>query len=758
MEAKHDEQFSFVCHGLGTDTFSVISFTGTEKMSFCYEYDILLLSKKSAIDFDDVLQKPATLTIRAHRRQETAVHGVAVHIEQRRQIAHFTVYRIVLRPRLYWLTLIHNNQIFLDKDLKEIITAVLEQGGLSSADFEFKLQKTYPKLDYVCQFRETHLNFISRWMERIGIYYYFDQSGSQEKLVITDTMMSSQDFRQDAALVYADPSGLGEGRHDVHIYSMVCRQHVIPNRVRVRDYNYETPSVTVEGTANTGSGNTDGQNSAVREKYLYGGGIASSDAAKASAGIRAQAITSTEKTFHAETTVSGITPGYLYSLTGHFRDDCNREYLAIEVFHEGSQPTAYSEYADRHHEAGRKSTSYRNRVNAIASDVTYRPERKHRTPRFFGTLSAKVDAAGNGDYAELDDKGRYKVIMPFDLSGRSGGNASKYLRMMQPYAGHPDSERDYGMHLPLHKGAEVLISFIEGDPDRPVIAGALPNPDTPSPVTSSNHTEGRIVTASGNTVCFDDNEEKERIVIDCPEKESRISMGEKPDEDEMYYGYKTKDGKQSGCKKYEGVTIDTGDHLDLKVKEGYHLRAIEDSDSLFKKDYELHVEGDYEQHTHGKKWEVSGGEANEIWLGEKSETTIGTLTKIHLANVNEAILALMVIIDVAFKFKGELAGTVGVGVDKTLLHNFKKHLSLKHNEIHALKELVGAERSELVAELEDVVAQKNTAALEVDLMILETLDTMGVRHQVLGELGQLIANRNELGAEENRIKGLINQL
>jgi uncharacterized protein (DUF2345 family) len=135
-------------------------------------------------------------------------------------------------------------------------------------------------------------------------------------------------------------------------------------------------------------------------------------------------------------------------------------------------------------------------------------------------MNAHIDAAGSGQYAEVDDQGRYKVILPFDLNSAMGGKASSWLRMAQPYAGE-----NHGMHFPLHKGTEVLLTFIDGDPDRPIIAAAVPNPITPSPITSSNSTQSHVTTAGGNKLHFEDQKGRERIVMQTPNSNSLFRVG-----------------------------------------------------------------------------------------------------------------------------------------------------------------------------------------------------------------------------------------
>ncbi|MCP3889964.1 MAG: hypothetical protein GY702_13995, partial [Desulfobulbaceae bacterium] len=182
-------------------------------------------------------------------------------------------------------------------------------------------------------------------------------------------------------------------------------------------------------------------------------------------------------------------PGYTFDLNDHYKDAYNRKYLVSEVTHEGHQ-TGYlisglSKALDQRDEA----MFYSNNFTAIYSDDQFRAEHLSEKPKISGTINAKIDAAGSGEHAELDEYGRYKVILPFDRSGKSGGKASAFFRMMQPSAG-----QNQGMHFPLHKGTEVLLTFIDGNPDRPVIAGAMPNPETSSPVTDGNQTKSIIRT------------------------------------------------------------------------------------------------------------------------------------------------------------------------------------------------------------------------------------------------------------------------
>jgi len=151
-------------------------------------------------------------------------------------------------------------------------------------------------------------------------------------------------------------------------------------------------------------------------------------------------------------------------------------------------------------------------------------------------MNATVDAAGDGQQAEIDDQGRYKVILPFDQSGNKDGKASRWVRMAQPYAGS-----EYGMHFPLHKGAEVLLTFVDGDPDRPIISGSVPNPETTSPVTSANQTKSVVRDNFGNEMIFDATPGDEHIRLFSPHHNSAIELGRSfwkyTDSEEAQLGY-----------------------------------------------------------------------------------------------------------------------------------------------------------------------------------------------------------------------------
>lgn len=636
MSEPDNPVFSFRSLALAPDTFNVVRFKGEEHLSECYRYEILLASEDPGIDFGKAMNSPAELTIMGADGSPMTVNGILTRFEQARQFAGLTFYTAILMPRLYWLTLIHKNQVFLDRSIPQIFTELLKDGGLEKSDYELRLERRYDAFDYVCQFRETHLYFMTHWMERLGWYFFFEHGEDGEKLVITDTKQSHSAFRKESRLTYAEPSGLDAAHLGESVQAFVCRQHLIPGMVRTKNYNYQKPSLNVEGSSDTGS-----PAGAPGEVQLYGGEYQTPDEANRAATIVADEYRCRERVCHAETTVPGIFPGRLFTLASHYRADFNREYLAFSVSHEGNQESFLTGGLGEAMGQPAQHPWYRNSVSAIESELQYRPERKTNPSRFYGTINARIDASGDGTYAELDDHGRYKVVLPFDLAERQPGKASCWLRMMQPYAGEKE-----GMHFPLRKGTEVLLTFIDGDPNRPVIAGALPNIETPSPVSASNATMNKIATPGGNVIHMEDQQGKERILLHSPATGSWIRIGEKNDPPGIDNDDESVNNNQQ-TQSADGITINTSKHICLMADQEYNVTAGGDSLHHYKGTYTINTDKDYEESISGAKnayidkdQNIRVGGKNDLHVEKDAVETILGFKKTTIHESNEMFVSL----------------------------------------------------------------------------------------------------------------------
>ncbi len=563
MPKLKENAFTFESGAVPEDTFSVVRFSGEEGLSTLYRFDILLISDKEDIDLTAVLQNPATFTVKGHFSDgpDLPFHGILSAFEQMHQAGPYVFYRAELRPKLWWLTLTHHNQVFLDKKMDRFLGEVLEDGGLSrGADFDFRFQNSYQPWEYVCQYGESHFAFVSRWMEREGAYYWFEQGEQVEKMIASDTLIAHSPLPGHETFLYSPPSGLDAADAGAVIKRFTLKQSPLPKKVLLKDYNYMKPSLDLEGRAAV-------QENGRGEVYLYGEHFPDKGEGERLAGVRAEEYLCREKVFHGLSSIPAVRPGYLFTLDRHYSKAFNRSYLTTSVHHEGSQERYLISGLGVTELEDREGLFYRNNFECIPGSTQYRPPRGTPKPRISGTISARVDAAGSGKYAELDDHGRYKVILPFDLSGRKDGKGSTWLRMATPYAG-----ADHGMHFPLHKGTEVLLTFIDGDPDRPIIQAAVPNPEAPSVVTSAGQTSSRIESGSGHKVVLEDQEGKESVGLFCSNGDgdgSWLWMGKRSPES-MHV--KSKGNKHElVCGQEDSIVLGSenyvtvGSHMDVKI-------------------------------------------------------------------------------------------------------------------------------------------------------------------------------------------------
>ncbi|MFZ0448530.1 MAG: type VI secretion system tip protein TssI/VgrG [Desulfatiglandaceae bacterium] len=592
MTEQERIRFTFVSHGLPEDTFQVVRFQGDEGISKLYEFAIQLVSEDPEIDLGSVLQNPATLTIFRNEGDDRLFHGIPSLFEQLHEDAERVFYKTVLVPRLWQADLYHENQLFLDKTVPDIIEEILRQAGLTTNDYELRLTNTYPQWEYICQYGETDFDFISRWMEREGIYYYFQQTEEFEKLIITDNASSHENIPDASTIEYHPPSSL-RAREEEIVRDLICRKKMLPRKVILRDYNYRRPDLELRGEAEVAS---QGRG----DVYIYGEHFKTPEEGNALAGIRAEEILCRESIFNGESTAPNLCPGFVFELAEHYRDTYNERFLIVELEHEGNQTRALfgTDQSSADEDSG---LLYVNRFGSIPADLQYRPERKTPKPRFYGSMNAKVDAT-DGQYAEIDDEGRYKVRLFFDQSDRGASKASRWVRMAQPYSG-----RDYGMHFPLHGNTEVLLTFVNGDLDRPVIAGSVPNPDTASPVNSNTNTLCMIKTGGGNQIHTEDKSGSQLMKLQSPTDKTFVRIG----------------AADSGGP--SGIEISTKANQKTQIDKKRSLEVGGDTDEHFK--------GNVKTKTLGDKQSTTVGKTESKKLSDAKSTTVGNEEILNLAGL-----------------------------------------------------------------------------------------------------------------------------
>lgn len=468
----------------------VFKLAGREAISQLFSFDVDIVYREAeetdavdadAVDADALVGQPASLVFEAIASDDSVeevrrVHGIIAQVEDQLDTeTRFRTLRLRLVPRAHRLTLIETQEVFLDKSVPEIINEKLERVGLGAGKSELRLSGTYPKREFVVQYKESDLAFISRLAEHLGIAFHFEHDDGVDKMVFSDSNAGIRPIEGQDAVSFM-PRG-----EKIGVFKIAATSRAIPATYVVRDHNYMTPHVDLTASHEI----ADAYGGGIIE---YGGHFLTPGEGTELSRIRAEERQVSQRVFAGESTICRFRAGSTWTLEGHARLDGKR-LLLVEVEHRAEQASTL-------HSSASGESFYKNTFRAVDAALPYRPPRLTAKPRIFGLLSGRIEPKSEvaiGEHADIDEHGRYTVrlfIDPTPLGERS--RHSLPVRMIQPHAG-----TGYGIHFPLRPGVEVIVAFMEGDPDRPFIVGAVPNPVTPSPVTRPNAIINKIQTASG---------------------------------------------------------------------------------------------------------------------------------------------------------------------------------------------------------------------------------------------------------------------
>lgn len=500
-ESKYTELFRFEVEGMDRDAFHVLSFRGTEALSSLFSFDIELVSKDMSLDLEELLASDAKLTIKRGGDLPDAVFaGRPAAARQTGSFGEYAYYSVTLRPAFWKFTQLVQSAIFLNKTAPETVDELISEERGFPLSFEMRLTAEYPKQEFAMQHEESVYDYIAWRMEQQGAYFYFAPDG--DKVIFSD---SPQSHDGPAGTIYYSPAtGLeGDKTGEVATSFSLC-QTPLPARVVVRSYSWKNPNVPIVAEADVSP-------RGFGDVYLAHEPAETHADAQRIAEIRAEELKCRSKIYSGVSASPLMRPGAVFTLDRHYNEKFNRDYMVTEVTHEGAQEAFISMGLGIPIRGAVEHLFYRNEFRCIESDTPYRPERKAPRAKITGVMRAFVDGAGSGARAETDEYGRYKLIFPFDISGRKGGNGSCWIRMSQQQAG-PDS----GLALPVQPGVEALVSFEEGDPDRPYISGVLASGETGSIYGSGNQNISGLRTAGGNQITINDEDNKQGISMMMP--------------------------------------------------------------------------------------------------------------------------------------------------------------------------------------------------------------------------------------------------
>ncbi len=473
-----------------------IRYGGREAMSDAFEFDIYVVSEDAQLAFADIAGKRADFVFGNQPDTPRHVHGLVRRFEYVHHHSHHTTYRAVVVPRAWRLTLRKNNRIFQGKSVPDILAAVIGEAGIEP--HTLALSGSYAPREYCVQYRESDWDFINRLMEEEGIFYFFEQGASEAKLIIADHPSAHDPIEGDATVKFRGETGLEGGEH---VHRLRYGQEVRPGKVTMRDYNFKTPAVSLESSS---AADTDDD----LELYSFPGNYPDTGIGDGRAARQLEAFQASRKSGEGESNVSRLTPGHKFTLgdtpADVLRDDLAQEYLVTRIEHEGSEAQI----------DGVAAKPYANRFSVVPASVPYRPLPRTERPRIFGIQTAVVTGPG-GEEIHTDEHGRIKVQFFWDRKGKKDENSSCWVRVKQPWAGP-----GWGNVFIPRIGQEVVIEFIEGDPDRPLCSGAVyhaanvpPYPLPAEKTKSTVKTDSSIGGGGYNELRFEDLKGSEEIYL-----------------------------------------------------------------------------------------------------------------------------------------------------------------------------------------------------------------------------------------------------
>lgn len=511
----------------------VLAFEGDEALSQPFRYRIEFTSADHAISKEMMLMKAASLTLQAPVAQGFGINvqqpvrviqGVVTGFERLSTSRDETHYALTLQPRLALLNRSHQNAIYQDQSVPQIVEKILrERHGLRGQDFLFSLTKTYPRREQVMQYGEDDLRFITRLLGEVGIWFRFT-ADTRLHIDVAEFCDSQQGYEKGLTLPSVPPSGQQSAGVDA-VWEMACRHRVVEQQVSTRDYNYReaTADMNAQVDVTRGETTTFGEAYHWGDNYLTAGNVHDRHPAPESgafyARLRHERYLNGQTRMQATTSCPTLCPGQVLKVTGG-------EEVAGE-FADGVLVTAMHSHA-------RRDADFAVEFAGIpdSPDVGYRPEPGAR-PVMAGTLPARVTSTRENDtYGHIDKHGRYRVNMLFDRARWETGFESLWVRQSRPYAGDT-----YGLHLPLLAGTEVAIGFEDGNPDRPYIAGVLHDSAHGDHVTIRNDKRNVLRTPANNKIRLDDERGKEHIKLSTEYGgKSQLNLGHLVDSDRQPRG------------------------------------------------------------------------------------------------------------------------------------------------------------------------------------------------------------------------------
>ena len=445
--------------------------------------------------------KPAILTISPPwNGKSNSYHGIVTRAESfSTTLDKYMHFRLRIEPSMTQLRQTILNYVYTNTtqgyNLTSLLTTVFNRYSFQSgSNYQFTLNPPIMTRQFIMQFQESDFDFMQRWLEYEGAFYYFKQGSSCEEMVIIDDNMSFPTSVLN--LKYIQQGTMNKTQSSEALMSFNAVQSLNMNTVQLQDYNYQHAQDIVDGKKQN--------NKALwGQHFIFGGNLLKNSNAKKYAELRIEAGSTFGMVVRGKTFVTGIAPGTLISVSNHPVNSLNAKFRVVAVHHRGSQSGFGLNAAPQDTADGEGANFYTADLEVIPSDVQFRLSLTTPWPKIAGFLPAIIDGEGDSSIPQLDSQGRYKVKFPFAANSYSAGKASTWIRMATPYGGGGE-QGNSGLSFPLLIGTEVMLTFNNGDPDLPEIAGALANSITPNVVNNQNPSVNQMISHANNQFQLDD--------------------------------------------------------------------------------------------------------------------------------------------------------------------------------------------------------------------------------------------------------------
>jgi len=654
---------------------AVLAFEAEEELSRPFEVEVTAAPLPDvAMDAAALVGAKACLAVHVGDGTDRFLHGLVAKVQQWEEGAGEERRRVRIRivPDLWKLGLVRRNRIFQDRSAVEIVKAVLGEGAV---EHEVRLSASYAAREYCVQYGESDLDFVSRLLEEEGIFYFFEHQRAGHTLVLADARAACAELEGGARIPFREPSKLAANGECIQAFAE--RREVRPAHVTLRDYDWRRPALDLTASARAGDG--------ALEVYEYPGGYGDTGEGRSLARVRLEEERASAIVCSGSSVSRRLVPGRVFELDEHPIADLGRTYLLTAVRQRGLQPEVLA--GGRQERAERE---YRSELVCIPADVPFRPAR--RTPRAVmqGPQTAIV-VGPPGEEIHTDQHGRIKVQFHWDREGRRDDHSSCWIRVSQSWAGP-----GWGaLYLP-RIGQEVVVGFLDGDPDRPIVTGAVYNGANPPPISLPNEkTKSTLKSASSpgtdgsNELRFEDAKDAEEVYLHAQKDLSIVVENDKT--------------QRVGGNERLTVEKDRSRH----VGGNQTSQVTKDDSSTIGGNQSLAVGGDRSTTVAGAHVETVGGDQS---------SSIGGALAITVGMAAAESVALGKVLSVG----GAYAVNVGGAMNELVG-------GLKMEEVGGAKvEVIGAKKSETVAgsrvmqvggDLSETVDQQRTLQVGKDLVV-----------------------------------------